>query len=343
MLAPFSLIYKFITGIRNYLYDRGVLKSVRFNIPVISVGNLSVGGTGKTPHTEYLIDLLKDRYAVAVLSRGYGRKTKGFILADDTRADADTLGDEPAQYYRKYGREIAVAVGERRMTAIPELLAMRPETEVILLDDAFQHRSVSVSFNIVLTTFQKPFFSDFLLPGGRLRESRRGALRADAVVVTKCPADLSSEQKNFIRNKILKYIKAETPVFFSNFEYDEPVPIGEYQREFSGNILFFSGIADDRPIRGYLEKRYELLDSLRFPDHHRYTVSDLEKIMRRFQNVPGNAKSLLTTEKDMVKLFLPEFQDVLKMYSIFYIPVKARFLSDESQFEAMVNRAVHDR
>ena len=221
---PFVPVYYAITSLRNTLYDLGVIKSVSYDFPVICVGNLSVGGTGKTPMIEYLIHLLKDDFKVATLSRGYKRKTKGFILAD-TFSTAQTLGDEPFQFYNKFKNDILVAVDTDRKNAIKELMQLDSLPEVVLLDDAFQHRKVKAGFNILLTTYSNPYFNDFVLPTGNLREPRNGAKRANVIIVTKCPSHLSETEKS----KFLKAIDPEENqyVFFSSIDYSNEIVSGE--------------------------------------------------------------------------------------------------------------------
>ena len=203
LLYPFTLLYGTITDFRNHLYNMGQRPSIQFDTNVINVGNLTVGGTGKTPHVEYLIRLLHSQYKVATLSRGYGRKTKGFILAND-EATAESIGDEPLQFYKKFKNECVVSVGEERALAIPHILTEHPETQVVLLDDAYQHRAVTPSFNILLTDYNRLFYQDYPFPSGRLRERRKGAKRANAVIVTKCPDDLSSSAQQAIEQQIRK-------------------------------------------------------------------------------------------------------------------------------------------
>ena len=199
------------------------------------------------------------------------------------------------------------------------------------------------SLNLVLTTFGKPFFKDFLLPGGRLRESQRGVRRADVVVVTKCSSGISEDILNRYKKEIQKYTRPNVPVFFSRFDYGVPVPIGVRAEADSKNVLFFSGIADDRPALDYLKRKYKSVVSLKFSDHHRYTASDLQKVVRKYREMNGTDSCIMTTEKDMVKLHLPELRDVLKDLPVFYIPVKARFLKDESKFAALIDEVVHGR
>ena len=208
ILFPFSFLYGWITSLRNFLFDKGILKSYRFDLPVIAVGNLSVGGTGKTPQIEYLIRLLSDSYKIATLSRGYKRKSEGFVLANKT-SNAEILGDEPFQFYQKFPT-IQVAVDANRKNGIEQLLLEKQKPEIILLDDAFQHRKVTAGFYIMLTSYDDLFYKDFILPTGNLRESRSGANRADMIIVTKCPQDISEIAQEQIKQKINGYVKEKS-------------------------------------------------------------------------------------------------------------------------------------
>ncbi|NJL11929.1 MAG: tetraacyldisaccharide 4'-kinase [Microscillaceae bacterium] len=221
LMYPLTFLYCTITSIRNYLYDRGYWKSFSFDLPVISVGNLTVGGTGKTPHIEYLIRFLQAQYELSTLSRGYGRKSRGFRLAQP-HDNAQSLGDEPFQLYQKFGTRIGVAVGEDRVAAIPHLLQERPQTQIVLLDDAFQHRPIAPQLNILLTDYGRLFYQDFPFPSGRLRESRRGARRADVIIVSKCSASLSEAEKTRIQENIGAYARKDVPVFFTTIAYESP-------------------------------------------------------------------------------------------------------------------------
>ncbi|MTI22802.1 tetraacyldisaccharide 4'-kinase, partial [Fulvivirga sp. RKSG066] len=296
VLYPFTLIYDLVTRFRNYLYDIDYKKQFEFDTCVIAVGNLSVGGTGKTPMIEYIIRLLKDKYTITTLSRGYGRKTKGFKMAKVSDSHL-TIGDEPKQFYEKFG-EISVAVGEERAVAIPFILAENPETNLILLDDAYQHRSVKPQLNILLTDFNRPFFNDYVLPSGRLREARKGANRADIIVVTKCDESLTDDKKNEYRTAISKY--SEAPVFFTTVKYLDPLPVNE-STSLSNNVFLFTGIARHESVSSRIGKAYNLVGEMRFPDHHNYTEADIDKLVNEFDKVSLSDKCLLTTEKDMVK------------------------------------------
>lgn len=336
LLSPFALLYQLITGIRNYLYAIGHFKSFSFQVPMVSVGNLTVGGTGKTPHIEYLIKLFSKTHEVAVLSRGYGRKTKGFILAD-VAASAKTIGDEPMQYFKKFGKLITVAVGENRAYAVPCIVFEKPTTEVILLDDAYQHRKVKPQCNILLSDYNRPFYTDFVLPMGLLRESRAGANRADMVVVSKCPAQLSKEEMRSITSKINIYAPNKK-VFFTGIQYGEPIAFNEINKDTAicDQVILFAGLANITPLKDYISKKYNLLQTFDFKDHHQYTTSDLELLKTTFNSFTEKNKCLLTTEKDMVKLLDPALKELLSTYPVFYMPIEVYFLENEDAFKTLL-------
>jgi tetraacyldisaccharide 4'-kinase len=343
LLSPFSFLFYLVTAFRNHLFNIGYTRSFHFDTKVINVGNLSVGGTGKTPCVEYLLKLLTEKYKVATLSRGYGRGSKGFILADE-KSDALLIGDEPMQFYTKFHERIAVAVGEERSLAIPKILFERPETQVIILDDAYQHRTVIPDFNILLTAYDHPFYEDMLLPSGRLREGKKGAGRADAIIVTKCPTALKSEEMKGISSNIERYAKNGTPVFYSSINYKDPLPVykGTANR-ISKNILLFSGIANARGLKEKAQKDYNLVNFIEFPDHYKYFKSDIKKIIDEYHSMAYPDKSILTTEKDMVKLQRKEFRDLLENFPLFYIPIEIELLKDKQKFEEMVFHSVGDK
>lgn len=337
ILFPFSALYDLITRFRNYLYDIGKRPSIQFEANVISVGNLTVGGTGKTPHIEYLIRLLKDQYKVATLSRGYGRKTKGFRLADEN-SSAAILGDEPFQYYRKFGQDITVAVGEERALAIPMILYERPGTKVILLDDAYQHRAVRPLLSILLSDFNRPFYKDSLLPSGRLRESRTGAKRADAVIVSKCPDDLDLNSQQKIYQNILPYIENATPVFFTGIRYGKPLPVFGTTESWQGKkLILFTGLANAAPLIKYLEATYSLSAHLQFSDHQDYKEEDCKKILQTVERYNSNKDHiLLTTEKDMVKFYEQGLKAKFEKLPFFYLPMEVYFLNKKEKFDALI-------
>lgn len=337
ILFPFAILYDLITRVRNYAYDRGLKPAVKFDVPVISVGNLSVGGTGKTPMTEHLIRLLQPRERVATLSRGYGRKTKGFRLASD-HDTAETIGDEPYQLYLKFGATVTVSVGEDRAFAIPHILQEKEEEPtVVLLDDAFQHRRVIPRFSILLTDFRKPFYDDFILPAGRLRESARGARRADAIVITKCPTDISEETMIEMEHEVRRY--ADKPVFFTKIHYGEVVPFcGGIGRAISPDIIMVTGVANAQPLKSYIQQQYRLLEHLDRPDHYAYGQSDFEALIDLVRKHPK--ASILTTEKDMVKLKRDVFSKWSSELPLFYLPIETEFIKNGEDFDAMVLNAV---
>jgi tetraacyldisaccharide 4'-kinase len=291
-----------------------------------------MGGNGKTPMVEYLIRLLKSEYRVAVISRGYGRSSSGFIIASSTHTASD-IGDEPLQLYRKFTPDIKVAVGESRALAIPEMLLENPEVNLIILDDAFQHRTVDPQAQVLVTDYHNPFFKDHVFPSGRLRESRKNISRADVVVVTKCPPDISSDQRTWFEAQIKKY--CELPVFFSTIQYQQPCSFstGEALVEFPP-VLLVTGIAKPDPLVKYISNRYKLLEHLQFKDHHNYSGKELEEIKDRFLRFTAESPVMLTTEKDMVRL-IPH-QKLLKDLPIFYMPIESVFIEDEDRFNSLI-------
>lgn len=326
LLFPFAILYGFITDMRNLLFDLGVLKSQSFTIPIIAVGNLSVGGTGKTPQIEYLIRLLSPKYKVATLSRGYKRKSEGFVLANNY-SDAQVLGDEPFQMHLKFP-EIKVAVDANRSNGIEKLLALKDAPEVILLDDAFQHRKVKAGFYILLTAYNDLFCDDFMLPTGTLRESRSGTKRADIIIVTKCPETLSESEQE----KIKKKIGLNIPVYFSAIVYDDKVYNDSEGRNVdeirNSDKVLLAGIAKPQPFFNYLKSNNNVL--LTYPDHHNFTEGDIKNIREK-----AGEKLIVTTEKDYVRLKQNPFQ------SLFYLPIKSSFLSKSSaKFDETILRYV---
>ncbi|MEO7992480.1 MAG: tetraacyldisaccharide 4'-kinase [Chryseolinea sp.] len=335
LLFPFAVLYNLITRFRNRLYDQGFRPSVAFDLPVISVGNLTVGGTGKTPMIEHLIRLLSNDHKVATLSRGYGRTTKGIRLASKMD-NAFTLGDEPYQFHRKYGDKVIVSVGEERALAIANIIQEAEDTQVVLLDDAFQHRRVRPSFSVLLSDYSRPFYTDFLLPTGRLRESRSQATRADVVVVTKCPSEITDDKMMRIEKAIRKY--ADKPVFFATIHYGIALPIGHAKGDIGRDVILVSGIANADPLLTYIKQGFELKEHVHFGDHHAYTTEDLEKIELIYQRYPGAC--ILTTEKDMVKLDAPEFKSIIDKLPFFYLPIEVEFIKNGRDFDELVLNSV---
>lgn len=311
------------------MYDSRLFKSSSFDLPIICIGNLSMGGTGKTPHTEYLIRLLKDTYKVGTLSRGYGRRTSEFILADET-ATALTIGDEPLQYHRKFP-EINVAVEKKRVMGVLFTLHHAEETEVIILDDAFQHRALKAGMNILLTDYNNPYYKDFILPVGELRERRKGVNRTNLVVVTKCPKDISEESMNEIKSHIPL---DSDDIFFSTINY-KGVYKGNDNTPLEGNledykVLLVTGIANPKPIEKYLRDNNVEFDSIHYGDHYRFKKKDVQSISKKFDTFAPSKKLILTTEKDFSRMLLiPEFEKL----PVFCLEIEIAILNNKEIFD----------
>lgn len=332
ILLPFALVYWVITTLRNLLFDLHILPSADFKIPLIVVGNLSVGGTGKTPHVEYLIRLLKPKFSVATLSRGYGRETKGYRLADINDGTAE-IGDEPMQYFCKFP-DIIVGVDESRKNGILQLLKLQPVPAVILLDDAYQHRWVKPGYSIVLTDYQHLYADDYLLPSGRLREPRSGANRADMIIVTKTPNVLSP----FVRRDIIEKLKprAHQKLLFSYIRYGEWVQFGSGSKLVPlprrvNTILLVTGIANPSALEEYLRKSCEELVTMTFSDHHIYDEEDMEDISITFENIISRNKLIITTEKDSMRLVNPRYNDWINRMPWYYIPMEVEFHGSDKE------------
>lgn len=336
LLYPFSVLYDLGTRVRNYLYTAGLKRSQSFRVPVIAVGNLSVGGTGKTPMVEYLIRLLKTDFKVATLSRGYGRNTQGMRIANASDS-ALTIGDEPFQFYSKFNDEVVVAVGEKRALAIP-LILKETATNLVLLDDAFQHRAVAPDLNILLTSYNNPFYRDFILPAGRLREARSNAYRSDAVVITKCDASIHQDEMTAITGQVQTYAGAKS-VFFTSIHYGQPVSVNGKAR-CNESVILVSGIAQAAHLEKYVSSTFKLLRHFQFADHHQYSMDDVQEIVNSIKGYDW-AVSILTTEKDMVKLIHPKFATIWGALPWFYLPIEARFVKNGSEFDNLILQSVH--
>ena len=335
LLLPFALLYWLGITIRNWLYDKRILESTSFGLPLICVGNLSVGGTGKSPMVEYLVANLKNKFKVATLSRGYKRKTRGYAMADE-KTTALEIGDEPMQFHLKFP-EVPVAVGEERILAIPELLHDRPETKVIILDDAFQHRSVKAGLNILLTDYNNLFTRDFYLPTGDLRDLKSSYKRAEIIVVTKCKKDLEEVEKQ----KLIKEINPlpGQQIFFTAINYSRPYHIiskMEKGLDKKVEILLVTGIANPRPLKKLLEEHSNTYQMLQYADHHIFTIDDLKEIKQAFNKIDAGEKVILTTEKDAVRLL--KFSDEIKDLPFYVVPVRHQFLfQEENRFDQLVS------
>jgi len=332
ILLPISFFYGSIMAIRNLLFNLKILRSKRFNIPIICVGNLSFGGTGKSPHIEYLIRLLKGKYFLATLSRGYGRKTKRFILASENSTSSD-IGDESLQYKTKFKESIKVAVDESRRRGIKILFNKFPKLEVILLDDAFQHRWVKPGLSILLTDYHKLYCDDYPPPSGTLREFRCGSRRADIIIVTKTTSFLSPITRRRITN-IIKPKKYQS-LYFSYIKYHQLQSLQNEDiipksKKFS-TILLFSGIANSYPLQDRLRKKCNELIVMDFKDHHKYSIKDISKIKEKYDDIYTKNKIIITTEKDAMRLLRPELIKFAKDLPIYYLPIEIKLHKDDAK------------
>jgi tetraacyldisaccharide 4'-kinase len=343
LLLPFSWLYGMIIWFRNFFYDKGIVSSKAFPLPVISIGNLTTGGTGKTPHIEYLIRLLKSKMKVATLSRGYGRKTEGFILVSNP-STSSMIGDEPMQYHHKFP-DIFVSVGEDRVAAIENLLHMEHKPEVILLDDAFQHRAVKAGLNILLFEFDSVFKRNYMLPAGTMREWRVGMKRADIIVITKSPDILLPIERNRLLTKF--DLLPHQQIFFSFYKYGEfirfshrhaTMQVGSnYYFEKRFTVLLVTGIANPSGMMDYLRRRTDKIETIFYPDHHQYTSNDIRNIQETFNNIVNPNKIIVTTEKDAMRLLNPELEDQLEHLPLFYLPIQVAFHQpDEEKFNQLI-------
>lgn len=339
LLYPISLLYGLVVAVRNKLYDFKILKSKEYDIPVISIGNITVGGTGKTPHTEYLIKLLKQDYRVAALSRGYKRKSSGFGLVETVSA-VEEVGDEPLQMKRKYPA-VTISVCENRVDGVDTLLKDPLSPDVVLLDDAFQHRRISPGLNILLIDYNKPIKDDYLLPLGRLRESKLQARRANIIIITKCPNEITPITRRIMAKDVQLYPYQD--LFFTTMVYGQLCPVfpeGKPMDLFNDPrnmaVMVFTGIAAPEYAVQHLSKIAREIDSLAFPDHHYYSEEDISKIMERFNKMETPGKILVTTEKDTVRLrHLALPPDMMRL--LYYLPVQVRFLDKEGkQFDKRI-------
>ena len=325
LLIPFSCLYGLAVRLRHLLFDIGVLKSESFPVPVIGVGNLSLGGTGKTPFVEYLVRLLSEENSIATLSRGYGRKTKGFLMAGPDCSYKE-IGDEPMQYFHKFGNIITVAVDENRRNGIKQLLQMESKPDVVLLDDSFQHRYVKPGLSILLTDYHKLYTDNYLIPAGTLRDTVSAAKNADIIIVTKTDKVLSP----FIRKEIIAKlrVKPEQQLFFSYITYGKFIPFPGVRKHDDENklssIILFSGIANAEPLIEHVRTLCNTLTIMQFSDHHAYKERDLLKIKMEFDDIFVKRKIILTTEKDAMRLINSPYFRLLENLPLYYIPIRVK-------------------
>jgi tetraacyldisaccharide 4'-kinase len=335
LLLPLALIYGLIIFIRNRLFNKNYIKSSEFNFPLICIGNLSVGGTGKSPMVEYLIELLKPTFRIATLSRGYKRKTKGYVIANQSTTALE-IGDEPMQFHTKFP-DIAVASCEERLVGIPHLLQDVPNLQAIILDDAFQHRYIRAGLNILLTDYSNLYAHDFFLPTGDLRDEWASAKRAQVIMVTKCPYDLSAEMKQ----RVIRDLKPEASqkIFFTTIEYGTPYHIFNHGDEWMltprDEVLLVCGIANPKPLKEYLHEKTHTYYQQDYSDHHIFSIDDLNEIKQKFDSVDAKDKLILTTEKDAVRLI--KFTEQLASLPMYVLPIRHYILFDEAkQFNELV-------
>jgi len=323
LLMPFSWIYSAVLFVRNWLFDHNFLKSTRGMAQTVVVGNLSLGGTGKTPHSSFIISELSRHFKVALLSRGYGRKSSGFYMLS-TDSKASQVGDEPL-LLKKANPTIPVAVCENRLEGIRLILNELPDVKWVVLDDAYQHRALKGDVHVLLTEFDAPFFKDFVLPSGRLRDHKRQWRRADVVIITKCPDSLTkTEMQSFVNQ--FPELKSKH-VLFSRMKYGNPVPIFNPNLEFDADaqVFGFCGIARPEPFQAHLSKHYSLKKFKSYPDHHGFSGEDIATIRHEFGTFGVLSKMMLTTEKDAMRLL--EFPE-LSEEPIFYIPIEVEFIGE---------------
>jgi tetraacyldisaccharide 4'-kinase len=340
LLFPFSFVYGLIIVARNWCFDKKIFASTSFNLPIICVGNLAVGGTGKSPMVEFLVKNLKDEFPIAVLSRGYKRKTRGYALANELTTALD-IGDEPMQFHIKFP-EVAIAVGEERIVAIPQLLHDRADTKAIILDDALQHRSVRAGLNILLTDYNNLFTRDWFLPTGDLRDERKSYKRSDIIVVTKCGENLSSKERFEIMGEIAPL--GNQTVFFSTIDYGMAYHIVSkkgYLVNADTEVLLVTGIANPEQLKKYLGAKSKTYYEIAYNDHYIYTIDDLNEMVKRFNSIKTTNKIILTTEKDAVRLI--KFQQELAGLPFYVIPIEPRFLfGEEEKFMHLIKKFIVD-
>lgn len=331
-LFPISLLYGSIQFVRNKCYDWKIFKSNHFTFPVIAIGNLTLGGTGKTPHIEYLIRLLQGNHKIATLSRGYKRTSKGFLLANENSTIID-IGDEPLQYKLKFNNLI-VAVDEKRVNGINKIKNLHPETTVILLDDAYQHRAVKAGLNVLITEHDRLYNKDTVIPSGRLREFSCGSNRADIIIVSKTDANLSLSEKENVINQLKP--KSHQAVYFSYIKYGGIMPFTSSAKNINNttldsSVLLITGIAKPKPLVTKIEHEFQYVKHLQFPDHHHFSSSDITNIKDKYNNLKEDNKIIITTEKDIMRLSLPSISNQVQDVPIFYIPIEICFHDNENK------------
>ena len=337
ILAPLAFLYGFVVFIRNKCFDFGIFKSQKYNFPIISVGNITIGGTGKTPHTEYLLELLQqENFKVAMVSRGYRRKSKGLVVATEN-STANDIGDEPYQMLRKFPN-VSIGVDSKRKRAIDFLKKNNPSIQAVVLDDAYQHRYVVAGISILLINYNRLIYNDRILPYGRLRESADECDRADIIIVTKCPQEVRPIDLRLIHKNL--NVKPHQKLYFSTFEYKEIYPVFPsvknvwniaHLQEQKAGILIVTGIVSANDLYRYVEEKIGYFEKIKFKDHHRFSKRDIRRIEQRFNNMTQRSKIILVSEKDAARLLSDvAFPEKLKPY-VYTIPIKVKFLLDQQE------------
>ncbi len=333
LLWPAVIIYRSVVVLRNFCYDNNIFKSKEYNLPVISIGNISVGGTGKTPHTEFMLNMLKSEFKVAVLSRGYKRKTKGFRIVETTDLHTES-GDEPLQIKQKFP-DVIVSVCESRNTGIEKLRDLYPDLNLIILDDAFQHRKVTPGLSILLNNYNHPIAHDYLLPLGRLREPRSASHRAHIVIYSKCPTDLKPIERRILSKDV--DIMPYQYLFFSTLKYldlkpvfDESASVIKLSDLKNYNAIVLTGIARSGNLTEFLESKCKSVNHLKYPDHHNFKLQDISRTQQIFSKVSGN-KIIVVTEKDAVRLKSDNLFDDAFKKDVYCIPIEVELLCSEDE------------
>jgi len=355
LLFPFSLLYGLVVVIRNWCYDVGIFKSYRANVPVISVGNLDVGGAGKSPMTEYLIRLFKENYKLATLSRGYGRKTKGFLEIQNSNfkiqkplitdhqslTTAEEFGDEPAQFAQKFP-DITVAVCEDRVFGIKQL---QPHHNLIILDDAYQHRAVKPGFSILLFDYGRVNAPQLLLPAGNLREPFGGRKRADVIIISKCPNELSEDEQAAIIKRIKPLARQHTFFTVINYQPLQNMDGKAADVVISADTIVFllTGIANAAPLVQHLKKSTQQIIHHNYPDHHRFSLKNITKLAAEFSGCASKNKLIITTEKDAQRLLEHELLPIVQQLPVLVLPIGVNFLNNAAQqFDQLIINYVRE-
>lgn len=344
-LVPAGWIFGKIVCLRRWLYVKGWLRTYRPNLPVICVGNIAIGGTGKTPHAEYLVALLDKNYHVAMLSRGYGRKTHGYILANALPKEAlsaESIGDEPLLLHQRFP-QLPLAVAADRKQGVVELCKYDPEIQVVVMDDAYQHLNFLPTLRLVLTEYHRPYFKDYPMPAGRLREFPQAAQQADAVIVTKTDAPNETLDRFYWREKLA--LREDQPLFFTKYQYGTPepvTPLAKTENLADKSVVLLTGIARPQPLVDYIKRNFNLCKHIQYQDHHPYTLLEIEQLGRYLEHEKECSKVLFTTEKDWMRLQNRNLKKTVSLLPVFIVPIHVDFLTDTEKvvFDKLIENHV---